>query len=245
MQKARWLRLLSTRTYLVISVVRSISGPTHLRVIKAPTEDSCRVQQTLRTPPLFSSTSDPSFMYMIHPLHLLSAVFQLSVLLAIVPPLRQCGSPTHHRSKRRRVVSPGVLQVSISALAFLFENGPVTGLCIPQNSESIHKNTLTTSVSVKGGENHNTVERCTEKCKLEGYGMAGVAAGRECCTYFNLVSLMDFPLLTNLCSLLQDCGSSIENGGETIPSENCMSACSGDSSQACGGTNSILVYYTD
>ena len=101
-------------------------------------------------------------------------------------------------------------------------------------------------VSVEGGQDNNSIVGCTEACKLAGYGIAGVEAGRDCCTCFNAVSSMSFPLLTKLRSSLQDCDGGIENGGKTISPEHCrMSACSGNSSEACGGPNSLLTYYTD
>ena len=66
---------------------------------------------------------------------------------------------------------------------------------------------------------------------------------------FHFVSLMSFPLLTSFA--LQGCDNVINNwhpsdGNKTgIDTGHCVLACSGDSSEICGGANSLLVYFND
>ncbi|KAF8261472.1 hypothetical protein EI94DRAFT_797758 [Lactarius quietus] len=71
------------------------------------------------------------------------------------------------------------------------------------------------------GRNNNSVENCIDACQQSAYGIAGVEFGQECY-----------------------CGIGIDRGGMTISSSECMLACSGDSSEVCGGPNRLAIYYT-
>src|SRR6266851_4167521 len=42
--------------------------------------------------------------------------------------------------------------------------------------------------------------------------------------------------------LLKDCGTSFSNGGAPTPAGDCNMACSGNSSETCGGPNRLNVY---
>lgn len=63
-----------------------------------------------------------------------------------------------------------------------------------------------------------TIEMCTATCDSYGYAVAGLEYGSEC-----------------YCGTLED----IEN---TLVSGECKMACSGDSSEVCGGPNAINIY---
>ena len=110
-----------------------------------------------------------------------------------------------------------------------------------KNSDSVNARTLTTEVSVEGGQYDLTVEKCVDQCINYGFTRAGVELGQQCCTQFLLLISMIVPL-TNLG--LQGCGNST-NGGQEIEPSNCMMACSGDSTEICGGPNALTYYLLD
>ncbi|KAI9436641.1 WSC domain-containing protein [Lactarius indigo] len=72
------------------------------------------------------------------------------------------------------------------------------------------------------GQHNNSVERCTDACKEGGYSLAGVEFAQQCW-----------------------CDNNINNGGTQIDTKNCMLACSGNSSEICGGANSLVMYVAD
>ncbi|KAI9443571.1 hypothetical protein H4582DRAFT_2198016 [Lactarius indigo] len=113
-------------------------------------------------------------MRIIYPTRPLSAGFRLAVLLAIVPFIS--ASPSSR--------ADGGPTIAENVGAWYYFG------CF---SDSAKKKTLSTPISVEGGQDKNTVASCTEACKYAGYGLAGMEAGRECY-----------------------CGNGIENGGETI-----------------------------
>ncbi|EAW08575.1 WSC domain protein [Aspergillus clavatus NRRL 1] len=81
-------------------------------------------------------------------------------------------------------------------------------------SDSTKARTLSTSYNVAG----NTVEKCQAACQAGGYLYAGMEFGSQCF-----------------------CGNSIDNGG--APTSGCATPCAGDSSEVCGGSNALSIYY--
>jgi hypothetical protein len=51
-------------------------------------------------------------------------------------------------------------------------------------------------------------------------------------------------LTKDFCSIHQGCGNST-NGGKAIDPSNCIMACSGDSTENCGGPDALVLYYLD
>jgi len=88
-------------------------------------------------------------------------------------------------------------------------------------SDNVDARTLTTEVSVEGGQYGLTVEKCVDQCINYGFIGAGLELGQQCW-----------------------CGNST-NGGHEIDDSSCMMACSGDSTQNCGGPNALVFYYLD
>ena len=106
------------------------------------------------------------------------------------------------------------------------------------NSDSNEMRTLDVHLPVEGGPYNNTVENCIEACREARYDLAGVEFASQCCTCYTL-SLFD-----EICSsfALQGCGNGVRNGGEMIDPGHCNLACSGDSSELCGGADSYNLY---
>ncbi|KAI9453138.1 WSC domain-containing protein [Lactarius psammicola] len=90
-------------------------------------------------------------------------------------------------------------------------------------SDSTNKRTLSKPMVLIGDqENTINIASCIGACQRLVYGLAGMEFGRDCY-----------------------CGNRIENGGTMIPSKNCMLACLGNSSEVCGGPNTLTVYSVD
>ncbi|KAI9449322.1 WSC domain-containing protein [Lactarius psammicola] len=89
-------------------------------------------------------------------------------------------------------------------------------------SDSNDARLLTVQTSVNGGQFNNSVESCINACNTAGYPLAGVEFANECW-----------------------CDNGLKNGGKSreIDTKNCMLACSGSSSEICGGANSLVLYY--
>jgi hypothetical protein len=81
-------------------------------------------------------------------------------------------------------------------------------------SDSTNARTLTASINIAG----NTVEKCQAACQANGYRYAGMEFGSQCF-----------------------CGNSIGNGGAPVSS--CAMPCPGDSTEVCGGSNALSLYY--
>ncbi|GIC89485.1 uncharacterized protein Aud_005903 [Aspergillus udagawae] len=81
-------------------------------------------------------------------------------------------------------------------------------------SDSTKARTLAVSYNVAG----NTVEKCQAACKAGGYLYAGMEFGTQCF-----------------------CGNSIDNGGALT--SGCATPCAGDSTEVCGGSNALSMYY--
>ncbi|KAF8257826.1 WSC domain-containing protein [Lactarius quietus] len=78
---------------------------------------------------------------------------------------------------------------------------------------------LSVQVSVRGGAFNNTVGNCIEACVAGNYRAAGVEFAQEC-----------------------RCGNSLDHGTHSIDMSNCQLACSGDSTEICGGANAFMLY---
>ena len=57
-------------------------------------------------------------------------------------------------------------------------------VCVQKNSDSVDSRTLTTEVSVLGGQYNLTVENCVDQCINYGFTGAGMELGQQCCTRF-------------------------------------------------------------
>jgi len=87
-------------------------------------------------------------------------------------------------------------------------------------NDSTTARTLSVQVSVQGGKYNNTVENCVSACQAAGYtSYAGVEAADECW-----------------------CGKSLNNYAAAIDPKNCLLACSGNSSEICGGPDALVLY---
>lgn len=84
-----------------------------------------------------------------------------------------------------------------------------------------------------------TPAKCQAICEAQGFNLAGVEYGRECCKSLFLGII--FPLLIRNGLI---CGNTIM--GNNRPSAGiCNMACTGDSTQKCGGPNAINIYVKD
>ncbi|RPD53575.1 galactose oxidase [Lentinus tigrinus ALCF2SS1-7] len=83
-------------------------------------------------------------------------------------------------------------------------------------NDSVDARVLSVGVNVPG---NFSVEGCTEACFGANYPLAGVEFGAQCF-----------------------CDTQIENGGAPTPLSDCNMACSGNSSEFCGGPNRLNVY---
>ncbi|KAF8265654.1 WSC domain-containing protein [Lactarius quietus] len=87
-------------------------------------------------------------------------------------------------------------------------------------NDSTTARTLSVQVSVQGGQDNNTVENCISACETAGYPTyAGVEAADECW-----------------------CGKSLNNYSAPIDQKYCLLACSGNSSESCGGPDALVLY---
>ncbi|KAH9161006.1 WSC domain-containing protein [Lactarius sanguifluus] len=65
-----------------------------------------------------------------------------------------------------------------------------------------------------------TVESCVSTCQSQSFTIAGLEFGQECW-----------------------CGNQIQSPGASIPKSSCNKACSGDSTEVCGGPDALQIYY--
>jgi len=91
-------------------------------------------------------------------------------------------------------------------------------------NDSTTERTLSVQVSVQGGQDNNTVENCVSACQAAGYSSegssyAGVEAGNQCW-----------------------CGNTLNKYAAAIDQKRCLLACSGDSSENCGGPDALVLY---
>ncbi|CAO1628788.1 unnamed protein product [Sympodiomycopsis kandeliae] len=70
-------------------------------------------------------------------------------------------------------------------------------------------------------DGNNSAARCSKACSDQGYSISGTQYSSECW-----------------------CGSQLGTGQSIAPSSDCNMACSGNSTQACGGPNRLSVYST-
>ncbi|KAF8264549.1 hypothetical protein EI94DRAFT_463075 [Lactarius quietus] len=75
------------------------------------------------------------------------------------------------------------------------------------------------TVQAPVGQYNTSVESCTEACQAEGYSLAGTEFAQQCF-----------------------CDHSIQNGGRMIDAGFCVLACSGNTTEICGGASSLVVY---
>jgi len=86
-------------------------------------------------------------------------------------------------------------------------------------SDNVGGRALTFGAPIVGGASNNSVESCTAACLAAGYSLAGMEYSDECY-----------------------CGNIVSNGGAPTPASDCSMACSGNSSEFCGGPNRLNVY---
>ena len=105
-------------------------------------------------------------------------------------------------------------------------------------------------VSVEGGPYELTVEKCVDSCVSYGFRGAGMELGQQCCTYaiYSLLNLdglfLSLTKKTTLGLFNQGCGNDT-NGVQLIDNSHCMMACSGDSTENCGGPDALIFYLLD
>jgi len=75
------------------------------------------------------------------------------------------------------------------------------------------------ALTVEVPQNNTSVESCTEACHAGGYSLAGLEFAQQCF-----------------------CDNSIQNGGLLIEVGSCPLACYGNTTEICGGVNSLVVY---
>lgn len=88
-------------------------------------------------------------------------------------------------------------------------------------TDDVSGRALPEGIPAPGGSNNMTVENCQNGCLQLGYSLAGVEYANQCY-----------------------CGNTLENGSGPAPDGNalCDMACTGDSSQTCGGPNRLDLY---
>ncbi|KAF8262815.1 WSC domain-containing protein [Lactarius quietus] len=95
-------------------------------------------------------------------------------------------------------------------------------MCVFSNSDTSGPGAtaLAVQLPVQGGQNNNSVANCIGACNSFAYPVAGLELAGECW-----------------------CGPNIGNGTVQIDPNICNMTCPGDTTEICGGTNAILVYY--
>ncbi|KAF8264545.1 hypothetical protein EI94DRAFT_1738276 [Lactarius quietus] len=74
-------------------------------------------------------------------------------------------------------------------------------------------------LTVEVPQNNTSVESCTEACHAGGYSMAGLEFAQQCF-----------------------CDHAIQNHGQKVDSGHCVLACYGNTTEICGGVDSLVVY---
>jgi len=74
-------------------------------------------------------------------------------------------------------------------------------------------------LTVEVPQNNTSVESCTEACHAGGYSMAGLEFAQQCF-----------------------CDHAIQNRGQKVDSGHCVLACYGNTTEICGGVDSLVVY---
>lgn len=88
-------------------------------------------------------------------------------------------------------------------------------------TDNVSGRALPMGIPAPGGSNNMTVENCEAGCLSRGYTLAGVEYANQCY-----------------------CGDTLENGSGPASDGNalCDMACTGDSSETCGGPNRLDLY---
>lgn len=87
-----------------------------------------------------------------------------------------------------------------------------------------------------------TDESCIAYCSSNKYGIAGVEYSQQCCKPPNSTKLLNELRLDRNNVQSVDCGNILSSGSTTQPSTDCNMACTGNSSEACGGSNRLTVF---
>lgn len=104
-------------------------------------------------------------------------------------------------------------------------------------SDSPDARTLTTGSDLE--PDTITVQSCTSYCYDNGYNYAGVEYSQQCCTSPHVQAVA--PFMSHVAIVSAVCGSAIENGGVPINLSNCDMLCAGNSSEFCGGDDTLDV----
>jgi hypothetical protein len=91
-----------------------------------------------------------------------------------------------------------------------------------------------------GGFDDLTPDKCQSLCEAQGFSLAGVEYGRECC---RLTIPPDMTPSLTKCHI--DCGNTVFGNNRPASADTCSMACAGDSTQTCGGANAISIYVKD
>jgi len=89
-------------------------------------------------------------------------------------------------------------------------------------TDSTSSRTLASGVGIAGGASNATVANCLDACRAQGYLYCGAEYYSEC---YGAKTI----------------NSSLAIGGDPLAA-GCSYACSGNKTEACGGSNRILVY---
>lgn len=85
----------------------------------------------------------------------------------------------------------------------------------------------------------NNAQRCTDLCHTNGYGLAGLEYGTECCTSRSShTTALDLLITHVVCS---GCDN-YKPYGELRPSSECNFICPGDNTEYCGAGNRMVLY---
>lgn len=87
-----------------------------------------------------------------------------------------------------------------------------------------------------------TDESCIAYCSANNYGIAGTEYSQECCKL--LISLYRLGQTCIVAELVNpsDCGDALESNSMAAPAGDCNMACSGNSTEACGGNNRLNIF---
>ena len=93
-----------------------------------------------------------------------------------------------------------------------------------------------------------TVSICTESCNDQNQSYAGLESGTQCCECISrrcpqgFLCFRDFVVLITYFGL-PVCGNVLTDGATGSLAGDCRTPCIGDSSQYCGGNNSLSLYW--
>jgi hypothetical protein len=103
-------------------------------------------------------------------------------------------------------------------------------------SDTVSSRTLERSVDAGS----TTVESCVSACQSQMFTIAGLEYAQECCRFTHLRD--GWRSLIIRIHLWVGCGNEVNSPGTPISQSSCNQACTGDSTEVCGGPGALQLY---